>query len=221
MSNLNDNTWLEIAESRSKNYWFLAQFYLLRPQHSFVQQISSALEANTSNTELSGLYDEIQQLQEDNEAITQLEKEYTRLFRGLREGYGPPPPYESVYRENRLFGDSTSAVMRQYQNAGFGAIDEDAGPQDHIGVELKFMSLLCYQEYNAWKNDNSKQALQTIEQQKAFLGQHLMTWLPEFCKRLINESQLNFYSIIAKLTLDSLQQELSLLDEITHELNAA
>jgi len=224
MSETQYASWSELAESRSKNYWFLARFYLERPEPGFLAELSSALTATPSvevNQPLSRLNDEIQRMQTDDSAIVTLQKEYTRLFRGLREGYGPPPPYESVYRENHLVGDTTSDVIHHYRQAGFGDIDETAGPQDHLGVELKFMSLLCYQEHAAWSNAATAEALQHIEQQQAFLDQHLMTWQPAYCERIIRESQAPFYIAVAQLTLETLQPERSLLEEISRELDAA
>lgn len=218
------NEWAKLAESRSKNYWFLARFYLERPESCFLSDLSSSITASMeseANASLMQMSDEIRRIQGDGTASTALGVEYTRLFRGIEEGYGPPPPYESVYRENRLMGDSTMDVMRHYQASGFGIIDETAGPQDHLGVELKFMSLLCFNEHEAWSKDDMTGAIQIIQRQRSFLKEHLMAWVPAYCDRIMEESRQAYYSSVAKLTLDTIRAELSLLDELSRELDAA
>ena len=221
MSGARHVTRSELAAFRSRNYWFLAQFYLRRPEPEFLGELSSALASSTDDTEasetLSLLRDELNRVQNDETAALELEKEYARLFRGLREGYGPPPPYESVYRENRLVGATTAAVMHHYRRAGFGEIDETAGPQDHLGAELKFMSLLCYREHEAWTSGDTHQARKSIERQQEFLEHHLMAWLPEYGELIAGESRVPFYSAAARLTLETLEPERSLLDGIADD----
>ncbi len=213
----------ELAQTRSKNYWFLAQFFLQRPDAQFIAGLQQAFEGiapDTDDATMQQLIHATDELAMRDDSIA-IEKEYTRLLRGLEEGYGPPPHYESVYRENRLVGDTTADVIRCYQQAGFGDIDPDAGPQDHIGVELKFMSLLCLQEYQAWQNHDAALAYEKMQLQQSFLQQHLMAWMPDFCQQLIEQSQHDFYTAIGRLTLDALSPEMELLDELSRELSVA
>lgn len=111
----------------------------------------------------------------------EVEVEYTRLFRGLKRGYSPPPPYESVYREEevRIFGEVTGVVRNQYRRQGFDLTpDQSSEPSDHISIELEFMHLLCSKEAEMMdaRDDEAVSALR--QAQREFLEEHLMTWTP-------------------------------------------
>jgi TorA maturation chaperone TorD len=135
------------------------------------------------------------------ELSQRLGSEYTRLFRGIKRGYGPPPPYESVYRgERRVIGEVTLDVMRMYRKAGFNIIDETAGPQDYLGTELKFMSFLSHDEMNAWHTRNSEEAKRLLEKEKEFLDKHLLQMVSQFSRGLIAETRETFYTSVARLT---------------------
>jgi TorA maturation chaperone TorD len=140
--------------------------------------------------------------------------EYTRLFRGLRDGYGPPPPYESLYRGSRLMGGVTVAVVGRYAEAGFGVIDEAVGPQDHIAAELKFMSLLCYDEIAAWDRDDRGAAVLGWGLQRRFLDEHLLRWVPGYCRRIKSESVEPFYAGAAMITEKALAADRALLGDL-------
>ncbi len=111
----------------------------------------------------------------------EVEVEYTRLFRGIKRDYSPPPPYESVYREEdgRVFGALTAVVRNQYRRHGFDVPSElTSEPSDHISLELEFMHLLCSRETEALdaKDDQAVSALRLA--QREFLEEHLLAWTP-------------------------------------------
>jgi TorA maturation chaperone TorD len=56
--------------------------------------------------------------QPEEEILRRIAVDRTRLFRGIREKDSPPPPYESVYREQRLRGESSSEVYGFYCTLG-------------------------------------------------------------------------------------------------------
>jgi TorA maturation chaperone TorD len=137
-----------LAENRSRSYWLLSLFYLRKPDKVFIAELRRGVEKINV---IPDLKEEIlllkDALKEDlsDQFILRLAVEFTRLFRGIKEGYSPPPPYESVYRgEGRVMGNYTLMVMKKYRDAGFLIIDKYPGPQDYIGTELKFMSFLCF-----------------------------------------------------------------------------
>ncbi len=54
----------------------------------------------------------------DPASLRALAVERTRLLAGLAANYGAAPPYESVFRENKLPGESSIAVATAYAEAG-------------------------------------------------------------------------------------------------------
>ena len=105
--------------------------------------------------------------------------EYTRLFRGLKREHSPPPPYESVYREEavRTFGEVTAVVRNHYRRHGFDvAPDKSSEPSDHISIELEFMHLLCTREAEALAGRDDEAVWELRQAQREFLEDHLMAW---------------------------------------------
>lgn len=209
-----------IARDRSQVYWFLSTFYTTRPDGKFLAglagQLAAAAEEGAEDASGDGFELLRNVLDEpDLEALAErLAVEYTRLFRGLGEGYGPPPPYESIYRGSHLMGEVTLAVMARYNEAGFGVIDETVGPQDHIGAELKFMSLLCYDEIAAWDRGDRGAAVRSWERQREFLDQHLLRWMPSYCRKIQEESNERFYVGAALLTEHAVVADDEVLDDL-------
>lgn len=147
--------------------------------------------------------------------------EHARLFGGLQQGYGPPPPFESVWRTGQLMGDISVQVTDTYLEAGFAEIDPAVGPQDHLGVELKFMGLMCFQEAQAWGAGRVEEAGQWLRRQRAFLDRHLLVWAPDYCGTIARESREPFYAAVGELTHRILSEDRILLDATLEELQAA
>ncbi len=209
-----------IAATRGGAYWFLSRLLLERPEAGFLGEIAVRAAAR-DNDDLLLLAEHAGRAARDEGLSIDLLREYTFLLRGLREGEGPPPPYESLYREKRLMGDSTAHVMRHYHAAGFGDIVPEAGPQDHVGVELRFLSLLCYHEHLALNDGAIDRALELTARQRRFLDQQPLRWVDELCACIEDASRLPFYASVARLTRALLHEDRMLLDELDDEYRAA
>ncbi len=200
-----------LAWSRARIYGFLASIYSRPPGEPEFQVLTRWL---SSESDLppgslpvlmgSGLEKIKGWLEQDapadpDERKAALEPEFVRLFRGLRRGPSPPPPYESVYRDGGLlYGPSTDAVSRKYQQ--FSLKTQAGEPPDHLALELDFMRFLCEKEAEALE---AKQDVSDwLAEQSEFLQEHLIAWLPRFCQT-IRESRANrFYEGIADFTQD-------------------
>jgi putative dimethyl sulfoxide reductase chaperone len=210
------------AAERSAIYWWLAAFYLAPLSAQALSQLGSDLKAwerephDALTARLAGV------LATPAEGLAErLAVEHTRLFGGLQQGYGPPPPFESVWRTGQLMGEISLQVADSYLEAGYADIDPAAGPQDHLGVELKFMALLCFQEAQAWTGNRSGEAGDWLRRESAFLDQHLLAWVPGFCETIARESREPFYAVVAELTRQILTEDRTLLDATLEELQAA
>jgi TorA maturation chaperone TorD len=192
---------MSIAASRSQTYWLLSELYLERPSQAFLENLQERLAALARASgeafpeAWAGLRAGL-----DARAAEGLAVEHTRLFGGLHPGQGLAPPYESVHRESQLLGDTTLAVVRAYGNAGFGAIFPAAGPQDHLGVELRFMSLAAHEEMEAWSRDARAAATDMLECQRTFLASHLIAWAPAYARALASQARMPFYAALGVLT---------------------
>lgn len=190
------------AENRSKLYWFMGTLFLTKPDKDFIVRLSDELSSVADDmlkTEIEALKRSLE-TRHISELVEQLEHEFTRLFSGVHKNYGPPPPYESVYRESNIMADSTRAVIERYSEAGFGEIDKSAGPQDHLGVELKFIALLCQRESQQREAGEDAEAINTLNMEKAFLDDHLLQWMSGFQGAVARHTPHPFYEALVSLT---------------------
>jgi len=211
------------AEERSRIYMLLSTFYMQRPREEFIKKLKSdefiqnlknALSEDES--EMKSVNDGFKLLEmfinsikgiQEVEVAENLTVDFTRLFRGIKKEYGPPPPYESVYRgEGMVMGQWTEKVLKKYADSGIG-MDLSGELPDYVGIELKFMALLCYKEAEALKNDDPINALKFLKLEGRFMDEHLKNWIPEYCNIMADEARTSFYKGVAIITKGFLKIE--------------
>lgn len=134
-----------------------------------------------------------------------LNVEYTRLFEG--PGHVPAPPYASFYLNGGLLmGPETVAVRRAYLDWNVAPVQMGRVPDDHIALELAFMSHLCEEARAALIQGDDARSQSLLEAQGRFLRDHLLTWLPRFCAAVASAEPHRFFAELAKAT-EGLAQE--------------
>jgi TorA maturation chaperone TorD len=144
------------------------------------------------------------------ELLEDLAVEYTHLFLGPGKHISPN---ESVHHQRedgqwgKLWGASTVEVKRFIEATGLSYNEEFKGLPDHISVEFEFMQQLTLREEKAWKEDPGQaQACRQVE--KRFIEEHLICWVPSFCKKVIEETESPFYHSVAALTRSFIEFEM-------------
>ena len=97
-------------------------------------------------------------------------------------------PYESVYASPAgvMMQEPRDRVVSAYRQAGVAVSKGGANiPEDHIGIELAFMSLLCVREARAIAAGDDDLACGARIMQRAFLRDHLSSWALAFCDDLL------------------------------------
>lgn len=194
---------LAAAQTRSQFFWWMADGLLAGPHaESWVAVRERNADGNSSDADplAAAWLDMVGVLQGLSAADhDRLSVEHTRLFGGLREGVGPAPPFESAWRAGFEPGALALAVAQAYAAAGFADIDLAAGPQDHLGVELKFMAMLALREAECWQRGDIDAAETRVEQQRAFLDRHLLNWIPGWAGELARRTQEPLFLAYAEL----------------------
>ncbi len=205
----------ELATARAKLYQLLATVYARPSDRDFLKLLAGWVASQTEGPSqslpeqmkhglatLAAFFKRIgQDSWEELEETTSVE--FTKLFRGVKPLYSPPPPYESVYREEggRVFGKLSAEVQQEYRRFGLDLVSEVHGePPDHLSFELEFLHLLCGQEAEAWQGDDEDEALGLLWAEKWFLEEHLLTWLPKVCGKIREFDRLGFFRCLADLT---------------------
>ncbi|MCL5736356.1 MAG: molecular chaperone TorD family protein [Actinobacteria bacterium] len=129
----------------------------------------------------------------------ELNVEYTRLFEG--PGHVPAPPYASFYLNGGLLmGSETVAVRRTYLERNVAPVQMGRVPDDHIALELAFISHLSGEAHAALAQGNDARAQSSLEAQGRFLRDHLLTWLPRFREAVASATPRKFFEELANLT---------------------
>jgi TorA maturation chaperone TorD len=224
-----DTTFNEMANqslSRSRVYGFLSQLHLRTPDEGFRDmfinpKFMDALNYMTENPDLpASMVDGLKSIKEYtsalrerpfDEALAELSVEHTRIFRGVKREYGPPPPYESVYVDDgRVMGETTVRIKAEYAKAGLAIPDSHKGEMaDYIGLEMDFMRHLCSAEADAWLGGDFELAVQLKEDQARFLREHLQRWVPVFCETAISHALSGFYVGVLQLTKGFIEFEVT------------
>lgn len=209
----------EEAVQRSKAYLLFSMLFSSRPDEGFIKKIREreftvlVRDAKICDDESSKGFDLIDSFLRsindltDSEVAEELSVDYTRLMRGIKKDYGPPPPYESVYRdEGRVMGVSSLSVMKFYERSGYGIDLRDELP-DYIATEFKFMAILCFNESEALRRKDMAEFERLFRIERDFFNAHIITWIPKFCDVMYSEARTDFYKGIAILAKSFIEKE--------------
>ena len=151
----------------------------------------------------------VQNMRKDFKSSVDLEPlkiDFSKLFVGPYQLSAAP--YGSVYLEDerKLIGDSTQDLRNRYREAGLDTAKTFKDAPDHISVELEFMYYLIFKEIEAFADADIETAIGFIRRQKSFLKDHLMAWVPEFAKNIIEYAEYPFYPNLARATRTFLEE---------------
>jgi TorA maturation chaperone TorD len=135
----------------------------------------------------------------DEETLKNISKDWTRLFRGVVRD-GVLPPYESLYRPERLQRKPAQEINRLFSEMGVQVPEEWHQPSDYIGVELDFMRFLCEKEMRLRDDGEPNTLREAVEAENSFLEEHLALWVPIFCKKMFQQAHEDYYRGVARLT---------------------
>ncbi len=217
------------SQSRAAVYGFLAWLFLKLPDVDFVARllandVQDSLQLFSSDSEsasrmidgLNGmrlsLVDGVPGTLED--MCLALAVEHTRFLRGVGRAYGPPPPYESLYRSSEA-GEDNSFLLQLtefYHHAQAAILSESAERVDYLGIELDLMRLLCDEESRATGRGDTIQAAHFSRLQQHFLHEHLLAWAPRYCESFISQTAAGFYRGVVQLVLGFLEAEAAMGD---------
>ncbi len=186
------------AEQRANTYGFLSIVYMQEPTREFIKSLRESNILDSLNR--SDLHFEEQTINDVNDKFfNDLVLEYNRLFVGPGKHISP---YESVYRNggNVLWSETTAYVKNFIESSGLEYSDNWTGLPDHIGVELEFMQRVTCHEKEAWSRKDIEAAIRCLKFEKKFIDEHLSQWIPMFCDKVKEETQIPFYEEMVEFT---------------------
>ena len=212
----------ELAEHRSSIYGFLAAVYRQELTSELLQQ----MKAQQFQEVLSNLGVKLNNgffQNSEKELLENLAIEYTRLFVGPGKHISP---HESVHHQKegvqsgQLWGELTGQVKNIIESSGLEYKSEYTGMPDHISVELEFMQQVVQREAQAWEADDDETALRCLKNEKKFVDEHLLGWIPDFCEKVSTAAEMPFYREMAGLTRSFIEFEKQELEKLTQDADS-
>ncbi len=112
-------------------------------------------------------------------------------------------PWESVQvdDEHLLFQTETLQVRSWYRRYGLQVIRLRQEPDDHVGLELAFLSHLAQQALTAQAAGDTAQLTEMLAAQRLFLKTHAQRWIPGWSAQVIQHARTEYYRGLAYLTV--------------------
>ena len=213
---MGDAPFIRYEEARGKAFSLFSECYRL-PREDLPNVLRN-LHAIMGDL-CEGAVQHISKMREESERkdhLVDLKADYARLFSGPYTLLSPP--YGSVYLdgERKVMGDSTLEVISVYRRAGVDISEDFHDAPDHVAAELEFMYFLIFKEVEALGESNVGRAFEFINQQRAFLTDHLCVWVPEFTIKVEELAGTEFYKNLARATRAFLKENLEALLDLTN-----
>lgn len=140
-----------------------------------------------------------------------IKRDHLYLFTGV--GKPLAPVWESIYLSDShsLFQKETLQVRQWFARFGLQVEKLNREPDDHIGLELSFMSHLAARALQALESGNEQDFEPALQAQRDFMTQHPLRWAPTWSKLVNQNATSDFYHGIAYLTLGGLIKTTELL----------
>ncbi len=132
-------------------------------------------------------------------ALAAIRKDHLYLFMGI--GDHPAPVWESIYfsRAHLMFDRQTLDVRNWYAKFNLQAEKLYNEPDDHIGLEMIFISHLANLALNAIAEENDTTRVEILKAQHDFFEQHLLLWGTFWADIVVKEAETDFYRGLALL----------------------
>lgn len=209
------------AEQRSRGYWLLSRLWLEVPTADRLAELHESLAADPTaalSARVLALRSEVAKaVAQPDDAAAAFTRHLVLGDRHVRE----PLPYEAHVREGLLPGESTEQVRREICEAGFGDLIAEAPSPDHLGLELRFMALLCYAESQASIAGETAKWEDCVQRQRRFLQMHLARWAPGYCRALASRTESGYLSAVARLTASVVRDDLAVVEGLCGAPHAA
>lgn len=139
-----------------------------------------------------------------------LREDYIRLF--ARQELPLAPAYESLYQNiGQHFSSSDSVSVTEFYNSyGWESKFKSKIKDDHLGIELLFLTILV-EKYLVLDDDACR--IEMRKEIRRFIDQHILSWVPEWNKKVQAHSNTLCFKGIGTLILACSEDIFTLLDQ--------
>ncbi|MFB6468104.1 molecular chaperone [Cytobacillus sp. Hz8] len=213
--------------AREYAYDILRRFFIEEPSQEYLklfaqQRMIKQFPFIDDSPEIEEGVNEIQQYLSEFDVVhnqshfDDLHWDYTRMFIGPFEL--PVPPWESVYvrKDRLLFQQNTIDVRKEYEQFGYKVFNVNFEADDHIGLELDFLYHLNNRCVKLSEEETGalEEVKYLLNEQQEFLNHHLLPYVSEFCEKVIEHADTQFFRGMAKILNSYLKMDSEVLNEL-------
>ncbi len=220
MESINTYNLEDIFRTRQWFYDFLGKSFYLEPNKDRLEAVDSLKIfkefAKDEESPGASLMDKsLREIKEMTDKEFQgIGADYNRLFVG--PGSLLAPPWESVYlsEEKIIFDEHTLLVREFYRTWGVKINRTNKEPDDHIGFQLEFMSVLSAKALEAIEKEDISRLKAIIDGQNKFLESHTLRWANQFLDILYRKSEQDFFKALALFSGEYLTMDKDLIEDL-------
>ena len=158
----------------------------------------------------------------DIDAVEVLAIDYVHTFLGSGvSGYSAAYPFESVYTSPKrlMMQQARDEMLAIYKAAGLGKADSWKDAEDHLAVQLEYMTVLSTRISENYDAGNEDETIALLVSQKNFLEDHLLAWYPMMATDIEKFAKTSFYQGLGKLTSGFFESDKEFLDDILADVD--
>lgn len=208
---------------RESTYGLLSRLYLVEIDAEFYNNLcQAAFPVGTGNDDVDAGYRLVATYcaSQHDDAPLDLARDYARVFIGHgNNAYAAAYPFESVYTSEKrlLMQEARDEILEIYRQGGLQVDPNWHDPEDHIALELAYMQNMARRTREALEAKDDGRALELLDDQRAFLLRHLVSWTPMLVNDMRRLAQTDLYQGLALLTKGLLAEDRRFLDSIVAE----
>ena len=192
-----------MQELHGENYLFrlLAQIFSVEPDLKLLHEVAK-IDLPEEGC-LAGIQQIVEAVRSSENSLETLQEELAIEFARLFIGPIKPVsiPYASWYISDsrQLMTDETIEVRQRYLDAGMVVRELHSVPDDHVAIELEFLSYLTSEMIEACTVENSKRIDELKKMRDSFVAGHMQKWIPDFVDSIDKSDAHPFYKGAALL----------------------
>ncbi len=218
-----NNDLIAALEGRAATYELLSRLFRVEVDQELLDDLlAMSFPASCENESMAQGYRLIREYLSSSDAntLTDLAIDYVRTFIGSgNDGFSAAYPFESVYTSPKrlLMQEARDEVLVLYHAAGLEKQDSWKEGEDHIALELEFLSILTRRAIEAFKGGDEERCAHLLLQQRNFIEDHIEPWLPMMAHDMRKFSKTGLYQGLSHLTTGMIEEDLSFLNELVED----
>lgn len=205
---------LEYLDSSAQTYHFLSTVFIKELARSDIKELEAGeYPSDTGNAYLDEGYRQLRTYfrKPFDKRYEQLRDEFEEVF--LKASMLPPEapkamPYESVFTspDHMPEGPARDDCVKRYREDGFAANPELRSAEDHLSVQLEYLSVMNGKAAEAARAHDKAALKHNEKRQLEFIEQHLLDWVPQLRKTVQDLAKTPFYVGMLYVVQGALEQ---------------